>query len=437
MWWGHMHYRLEKFPRVRFMAIILIACVIVAQTANAQLLLQGGDDIGSATVIPELPFMATGTTDGYNDDYDFDCPTPAPGSPDVVYSYAPPSQVPISISLCESGFDTKVYVFTNEPPNVLVCSDDGCGTDTNRSVIFDVMLEPANTYYIVVDGHNGSQGNYSIEINIIPPDCNVQPPPNAVIEDEAWCYDGYSDSSNGGCHGDMWDTIQVNTVFFGTSGTFLFDGLQYRDTDWLEFELSDSAAIQLEGLAEFDMRMVIIRQGSISPCHDYELLQWGEAPFCSPLTIYTELRAGRYWAWVGTSAFEGVECGREYILELRSSGGPTCDYIPGDANNNTEFNGVDVTYSVNYLKGLGAPPPFECDCPPNGMLYSAADANGSCQFNGVDVSYSVNYLKGLGPIPFGCADCPPTALEPPVPAVIPIGSPTIKPTVGIDRRSAD
>jgi len=104
-----------------------------------------------------------------------------------------------------------------------------------------------------------------------------------------------------------------------------------------------------------------------------------------------------------------------------------CDYIPGDANNNTEYNGVDVTYSVNYLKGLGAPPPFECDCPPHGMLYSAADANGNCQFNGVDVSYSVNYLKGQGPIPFGCADCPPTALEPPRPAVQPIRAPELTP----------
>jgi hypothetical protein len=31
------------------------------------------------------------------------------------------------------------------------------------------MLEPVNTYYIVVDGHGGSQGKYAIEISIPPP----------------------------------------------------------------------------------------------------------------------------------------------------------------------------------------------------------------------------------------------------------------------------
>ena len=102
-----------------------------------------------------------------------------------------------------------------------------------------------------------------------------------------------------------------------------------------------------------------------------------------------------------------------------------CDYIPGDANNNAQFNGVDVTYSVNYLKGVGAPPPFECDCPPHGMLYAAADANGNCQFNGVDVTYSVNYLKGLGPNAVGCSDCPPAGMAPSAPTVVPASAPTL------------
>jgi len=89
-----------------------------------------------------------------------------------------------------------------------------------------------------------------------------------------------------------------------------------------------------------------------------------------------------------------------------------CQYVPGDANNNETFNGVDVTYSVNYLKGIGNPPLLSCDCPPHGMLYAAADANGNCQFNGVDVTYSVNYLKGLGASPLGCPDCRPAGLKP-------------------------
>jgi hypothetical protein len=87
--------------------------------------------------------------------------------------------------------------------------------------------------------------------------------------------------------------------------------------------------------------------------------------------------------------------------------GPRCEYLPGDANGNSEYNGIDVTFSVSYLKGFGNPPPNACECDPNGMLFAAADANGNCQFNGIDVTYSVTYLKGVGQPPQGCPDCLP------------------------------
>jgi hypothetical protein len=85
-----------------------------------------------------------------------------------------------------------------------------------------------------------------------------------------------------------------------------------------------------------------------------------------------------------------------------------CTYIIGDANGNGTTNGIDVTYMVNFLKGVGAEPPNTCDCPGHGFIYSAADANGSCDFNGIDVTYMVNYLKGGAIELLGCPDCPPT-----------------------------
>jgi hypothetical protein len=84
-----------------------------------------------------------------------------------------------------------------------------------------------------------------------------------------------------------------------------------------------------------------------------------------------------------------------------------CVFLPGDANGNGIYNGLDATFSINYLKGLGIEPPYSCDCDPFGIIYSAADANGSCSFNGVDVTYSINYLKGYGPPPISCAECQP------------------------------
>jgi len=69
-------------------------------------------------------------------------------------------------------------------------------------------------------------------------------------------------------------------------------------------------------------------------------------------------------------------------------------YLPGDANNNGTVNGIDVTFLVSYLKGIGSPPdPF-----------LAGDANGDCGVNGIDVTYLVTYLKGYGSPPFR-GDC--------------------------------
>jgi hypothetical protein len=93
------------------------------------------------------------------------------------------------------------------------------------------------------------------------------------------------------------------------------------------------------------------------------------------------------------------------VIQVTSEGN-VCDAVPGDANGSGVFNGIDVTFSVNYLKGIGPIPPDTCTCPPWGSIRAAADANGSCAFNGIDVTYSVNYLKGLGGPPILCRDCP-------------------------------
>ncbi|OGC90085.1 MAG: hypothetical protein A2W25_11050 [candidate division Zixibacteria bacterium RBG_16_53_22] len=86
-------------------------------------------------------------------------------------------------------------------------------------------------------------------------------------------------------------------------------------------------------------------------------------------------------------------------------------YVPGDANGDGQFNGLDIVYLVGYFKGFGAPPPFVYhDCPTWGQqLYAAADLNGSCTVNGIDVTYGVAYLKGLQPSIRYCQYCPPTA----------------------------
>ncbi len=112
-----------------------------------------------------------------------------------------------------------------------------------------------------------------------------------------------------------------------------------------------------------------------------------------------------------------------------AQGGGGCPYLLGDINGNTQTNGIDVVYGVNYFKG-GSVPPVRCDmCPEPSPFYAAGDVNGNCQFNGIDISYFVNYLKG-GAALRPCTDCLPASLAaPPVmPAIMPIAAPLLNST---------
>ena len=125
---------------------------------------QAGDTIASATPISALPFHDTGTTVGYFNDYDEVCPYTGSTSPDVVYSYDASADVCVSIDLCPSGYDTKVYVYENAVGNLVACNDDASCTLSYRSFLRVVHFTPGNTYYIVVDGYGGSSGTYDLTV---------------------------------------------------------------------------------------------------------------------------------------------------------------------------------------------------------------------------------------------------------------------------------
>jgi immune inhibitor A len=112
-----------------------------------------------------------------------------------------------------------------------------------------------------------------------------------------------------------------------------------------------------------------------------------------PDTLFSFTGAHGHWYY-----FEALGIDNAGNIEIRTGTAESATYVdttliqfmPGDANNSGEVNGIDVVFLVNYLKGLGpSPDPF-----------LGGDANGSCEVNGIDVTYLVNYLKGLGPAPF-------------------------------------
>ncbi len=145
----------------------------VLNIPDPNVILQGGDNIGNATVISSLPFSDDGSTAGYSDDYDEVCNFPGSTSPDVVYAYTPSTNITVDISLCGgSDYDTKLYVYENSPGNLVDCNDDYCSTPNYPSPyvssLEDLYLLSGQTYYFVIDGYGGDYGNYTIDVTGIP-----------------------------------------------------------------------------------------------------------------------------------------------------------------------------------------------------------------------------------------------------------------------------
>jgi hypothetical protein len=146
--------------------------------ADPRMILQGGEDIATATPIASLPHHSSGTTIGYAHNYDAVCPYGPHASPDVVYSYAPSSNEVLDLTLCmgNTDYDSKMFVYENDETVLVGCSDDACTSpvypDPYVSRIAGMNVYAGNTYYIVIDGYGGEAGNYVLDVSaFVPPTC--------------------------------------------------------------------------------------------------------------------------------------------------------------------------------------------------------------------------------------------------------------------------
>lgn len=276
---------------------------------------QGGDTIASATVIGSLPFSDTGSTAGYANNYDEVCPYTGSTAPDVVYSYYASAAAAITIDLCASSYDTKVYVYQDAQGNVIACSDDAsCGYSGYQSKVEGVALSAGHTYYIVVDGYGSSNGAYDMQVAGFEP-CVVDCPAGALIEGEPTCQDNYVDNYDGGCNGSGWIEIQAQNgttcgTLCGKSCTYLYNGLSYRDTDWYA-ALSLGGSVNATVTAAFPVQFIFI-YGPDCNALQYNYVQAGA---CSPASLsYNIAAGGEFWLWVGASVFTGVP-ESNYVLE--------------------------------------------------------------------------------------------------------------------------
>jgi hypothetical protein len=274
----------------------------------------GGDTIEGATVIPSLPYSDSGATCGFTQNYT-DCVYNA-GAPDVVYAYTPTANGAINISLCGSGYDTGMWVYAGGVGNTVGCNDDFCGL---QSEIDDISVAAGVTYYVVISGYSTACGSYALNLTGVQP-CDVVCPAGSQQEGEPACYDGYVDNYNGGCNSTGWTVVDHdgygNADVCGLSGTYVYNGGSYRDTDWYDCIGSGSMAT-MAVTAEFALQIIFIYGTN---CQNL-VYDYTTAPQCVQAALSRTVASGtHFWPWVGASVFFGVPCTSEYWMHLAGLG---------------------------------------------------------------------------------------------------------------------
>jgi hypothetical protein len=247
-----------------------------------------------------------------------------------------------TFSLCGSSFDTYLFVGTSICGLEVGYNDDYCGLQSQLTAYVTAGL-----YYVTVEAFGSTEcGEYVLNVwEEIP--CEVECPEDGTIEGEPECHDNYADTYNAGCS--SWPTtfqpINCGETICGTSGTFYYNGLGYRDTDWFEIELDAATNITWAVCAEFEV-LIIVLDGGSGDCSDYAILGYDiGAPYVGA-SLSFDVDPGLYWLWVAPTTFGGgVPCGSEYV--------GTLIVCPGDVDRDCD---TDLTDLAILLTAYGSVP---------------------------------------------------------------------------------
>jgi len=265
-----------------------------------EVLRQGGDTVDDAVLITIPTVDLAGTTTGYTDDYDHECPYTSPPAPDVVYTFTPESDHILDVDMFGSQFDTKIWVWDETLDWPIACNDDYYEDYTSR--IQNMAVAAGARYYIVVDGY-GEHGEYLIDL-VPSDDCDVECPTDAALEGEPPLQADYVDLHNGGCNTDGVDPPlqEISTArFCGVSGWYLNGDDTYRDTDWFTAQIPDGGTLEITLAAEVDTRLLEIGP---QDCGAVEILQEVISEDCDTPTLTVTGEVGEtVWLWVGPAGY--------------------------------------------------------------------------------------------------------------------------------------
>jgi hypothetical protein len=169
---------------VRFRHLMLVSFVLAGGSLMGQ---AGGENQATATLIPALPFVGQGNNAAAVDDYFENCPdvSNSGSGRDHVYRYNNgASTLTVNVSLCVAftDYDSQLYIYEDTciTNTAVACMEDGCQSpaynQAYNSRIVSFTLAANKTYYFVVDGYDGTGGNYQINIDTVAPPAPVMIP---------------------------------------------------------------------------------------------------------------------------------------------------------------------------------------------------------------------------------------------------------------------
>ncbi len=310
---------------------------------------EGGETMADAFAIGGLPFNDSGNTNDNVNDYDAICPYSGSTAPDVVYSYTPAGDEIISVDLCGSTYDTKVYVMDGDL-NLIACNDDAyfgdpCGTYV--SFIGAAELMGGTEYFIIVDGYGTDSGDYLLEVLTaeLPSYCDL--PCDGVEEGEPSIVGAYVDNFNGGCNSDpsiFGDFLEAadgdgNMLLCGNAG-WSDTG---RDTDWIMVTIGITGMVTWTVDAQSTTNIYLLG-GDVANCGDITVddnLTVG--PCGAPGTMVLQGNPGDVlFLWIGSDQFSNPDgnLANEYMWASSFEG-----LYPGIiATENVSFDGIKSLY---------------------------------------------------------------------------------------------
>ena len=271
----------------------------------------GGETVASATWINDLPYTDSDNTCGHTHDYTAACGANV-SAPDLFYRYVPSTNEQVLVSLCGSAYDTVLYVLENGVE--IACNDDFCDLQSE----LHVAVVAGRTYTIGVSGYSTACGPYTLFVTALYGPC-IPCPTGVQIEGEPACGPNYVDAFNGGCNStpQMFQPVTCG-VICGETGTYVFNGLSHRDTDWFYINTSGGGTFSGRSVEGYTLRLFTgPMPGGVPDCTIYDTTTGNCVESAS-----ISYPAGGAWLWAGPDAFTGIPCGSRYVVTITGAGIP-------------------------------------------------------------------------------------------------------------------